>query len=479
MEFVDISIKWPFKWCLVGSSGSGKTVFSLDLVKHMHRLVDQPPSKIVLIFKEYQKIYDEFNNYFPTEAVSEEDADIDFITKDNKERLLLICDDLYFSKKLDDIAQQFLVKGRHRNTSWLVLTQSIFNRPALINISRNCNHITLFKTVRLNEPHIFFSQLRPKSSKVLQNIFAKATESSFSYIDIDLSQTCPDKYRYKGKLFDKFVEVFVIMNENTFKKMYLVSESYVKGQTNHNYRNDNFKISLENKDICNNGMNISVKPIKKKNTITKVTNENNFLNGDQITPVNDRIDESDETLETVTTKDKDKEKNDSGNTNETENVINNTESIEHTNDPPLNNSDKSDSVDNSFQKKNEESLKRKPLPLNDDSHFQLKRAKQFKPYPFLEQNDGRSLLEDDTSKADEAKKETSELKSITSNNKQDSWIDGIKSRINDRKVQFKRKQDSAGFRIAPEEVKNSLIKPGDFSFLSPVFSLKNSRKNTL
>ena len=99
MEFVDISIKWPFKWCLVGSSGSGKTVFSLDLVKHMHRLVDQPPSKIVLIFKEYQKIYDEFNNYFPTEAVSEEDADIDFITKDNKERLLLICDDLYFSKK--------------------------------------------------------------------------------------------------------------------------------------------------------------------------------------------------------------------------------------------------------------------------------------------------------------------------------------------------------------------------------------------
>ena len=112
-------------------------------------------------------------------------------------------------------------------------------------------------------------------------------------------------------------------------------------------------------------------------------------------------------------------------------------------------------------------MKRKPLPLNDDSHFQLKRAKQFKPYPFLEQNDGRSLLEDDTSKADEAKKETSELKSITSNNKQDSWIDGIKSRINDRKVQFKRKQDSAGFRIAPEEVKNSLIKPGDFSFLSP------------
>ena len=220
MESVDVSVKWPFKWCLVGSSGSGKTMFSLNFIKNIHRLVDMAPSKIVIIFKEYQDIYDEFKKYFPTELIHEEEADIEYITKDNKERMLLICDDLYFSKKLDDIAEQFLIKGRHRNTSWLVLTQSIFNRPALVNISRNCNHITLFKTVRLNEPHIFFSQLRPRGSKILQKIFAKATDSSFSYLDIDLSQTCPDKYRYKANLFDKFVEVYLIMNENTFKKCF-------------------------------------------------------------------------------------------------------------------------------------------------------------------------------------------------------------------------------------------------------------------
>merc|ERR1712088_804284 len=193
-----------------------------------HRLFDQVPSKIIIVFKEFQEIYNQFNNYIPTELFNEDEIDFEEITKENKENLLIICDDLYYSKKIDEVAEHFLIKGRHRNTSWLVLTQSIFNRPALINISRNCNHITLFKSVRLNEPHIFFSQLRPKGSKVLQNIFAKATESSFSYIDIDLSQTCPDKYRYKSNLFDKFVEVFLIMNDNTFKKMYLVSESDLK-----------------------------------------------------------------------------------------------------------------------------------------------------------------------------------------------------------------------------------------------------------
>ena len=44
-----MSVKWPFKWCLVGSSGSGKTIFSLNLITNIHRLVDMAPSKIVII----------------------------------------------------------------------------------------------------------------------------------------------------------------------------------------------------------------------------------------------------------------------------------------------------------------------------------------------------------------------------------------------------------------------------------------------
>ena len=209
-EKIDVSVKWPFKWCLVGSSGSGKTNFSLQVIRYAHRLFDQVPSKIIIVFKEFQEIYNHFNNYIQTEYFNEDEIDFEEITKNNKENLLIICDDLYYSKKIDEVAEHFLIKGRHRNTSWLVLTQSIFNKPALKNISRNSSHITLFKSVRLNEPHIFFSQLRPNSSKVLQDIYHKATENPYSYLDIDLSQTCPDKYRYKTNLFNKAVTVFII-----------------------------------------------------------------------------------------------------------------------------------------------------------------------------------------------------------------------------------------------------------------------------
>lgn len=461
MESVDVSIQWPFKWCLVGSSGSGKTVFSLDLIKHVNRLINHAPSKLVIIYKEHQEIYNEFSNYFPTELIHEEEADIDFITKDNKERLLLICDDLYYSKKLDDIAEQFLIKGRHRNTSWLVLTQSIFNRPALINISRNCNHITLFKSVRLNEPHIFFSQLRPKGSKVLQNIFAKATESSFSYIDIDLSQTCPDKYRYKSNLFDKFVEVFLIMNDNTFKKMYLVSESDLKSLKEN-------KIPFENA-ICQEGVNIRVKPIKKKNNYQPKTN------------IDDNI-ENEKQKENVEVE----KTNELGASNrDVSEEISSSENISNTDQPG-----EQDFPEISLGKENDINYnKRKPLPLSNDPYFQLNKAIKFTPYSFLSKNNKKRLLDEYDGETDKNEETEGKRYKLTNNNEaeaeaekneendtskkdeidntQNQWINGIKSKVNDRKVQFKRKRNNVGYRVAPNDVKNSLIKPSDFKFLTP------------
>ena len=488
MDAIDVSVKWPFKWCLVGSSGSGKTMFSLELIKNAKRIIDNVPTKLVIIYKEFQNIYDEFKNYFPTEILHEDEADIENITKNNKERLLLICDDLYFSKKLDDIAEQFLVKGRHRNTSWLVLTQSIFNRPPLINISRNSNHITLFKTVRLNEPHIFFSQLRPKSSKVLQNIFAKATESSYSYLDIDLSQTCPDKYRYKSKLFDRFVQIFLIMGENTFRKMYLVSESDLKENTDDSLKSDhvkddNFKLSLENKDICDSGVNISVKPIKKKNTT-------NYKGGDEKT--NQVIDSSFINGRSGVNMDDNKKDTHTKKMIETDDLSTEQLAEQSTEQPAIaNDGGKNESNDGENSDLNEQqfsNLKRKPISLQNESYFQLKKAKRFAPYAFLKRNEKKSLLDevDNDVNYDNADLPSHELQkeemapkddlessvsdssnAINSDPMKDQWVNGIKSKINDRKVQFKRKQDSIGYRIAPEDIKNSLIKPNDFSFLSP------------
>ena len=50
--------------------------------------------------------------------------------------------------------------------------------------------------------------------------------------------------------------------------------------------------------------------------------------------------------------------------------------------------------------------------------------------------------------------------------KDEQWVRSMKSRLNDKRVQFKRKQDTVGYRINPDDVSKSLIKPSDFTYLN-------------
>ena len=65
------------------------------------------------------------------------------------------------------------------------------------------------------------------------------------------------------------------MARSTFKTMYLVSKSDLENRNDNNAKK-NFKLSLQNRDICDGGMSVSVKPIKtrvrKKQKVEKTTN---------------------------------------------------------------------------------------------------------------------------------------------------------------------------------------------------------------
>ena len=524
IEEVDVSIKWPFKWTLVGSSGSGKTNFALNIVKRSNTLFDQKPEKVVIIYKVFQKIYDEFDEFFPTSLIPEDECDFEELTKSNTERLLIICDDLYFSKKLNEISEHFLIKGRHRNTSWIVLTQSIFNQPALKNISRNSTHMTLFKNVRLNEPHILFSQLRPRSSKVLQNIYSEATEKPYGYLDIDLSQTCPDKLRYKTNLFDSVVKVFIIMNESSFKTMYLVNKNILDGQKN-------FKLSIQNKDICTNGMNVMVRPIKqRKSKRLNVDAEHSQLDdqvgydkednqnipsygGDPYDADNkprlenensqgappERINDPLYTTATIApTYQKSSfdtsifHEGDRGQVNPQHDLNN------FKRNPGLKRENSSEATGKSIKRAKTLNISKTSLPVRKIKRYQLNRyqkrlkKRQFHSSPNLSLSSRKAnpalLLDSDAQSPIEPSSESSKTSfndekeelvgpTIGNNKRQkmedridDQWISGLKSRLNDRRVQFKRKNDTIGYRVIPEDESKSIIKPTDFKFLDPVTS---------
>ena len=539
IEPVDVSIKWPLKWTLVGSSGSGKTNFALNIIKKSVSLFDQKPDRIIIIYKVFQEIYNAFDEYYPTSLFTEEECNIEELTKSNTERLLIICDDLYFSKKLDEISEHFLIKGRHRNTSWIVLTQSIFNQPALKNISRNSTHMTLFKNVRLNEPHILFSQLRPRSSKVLQNIYAEATEEPYGYLDVDLSQTCPDKLRYKTNLFDSVVKVFVIMSDTSFKTMYLVNKSLLD-------ENRSFKLSIRNKDICSDGMNVTVKPIKqRKSNRINVNKESDHFDDNIGKDGSDNDDGG---------SNDDKQRSKYNNINENQErpftaenelaVVKYPSEIIHTVDPThlkpqhdpahqfannrssslkrkkadsfyqqnrrrkrtkiLNNTSPSmRKSDNKIMKryrlnKYEKRLRKRhvndsstasPQAHHQDETHSVQKLDNHEHQRIDIDSDNQSMSERESNEDNEAEihenpsplahdqNDDSYGKRIENNKRKkiedksdDQWMSGLKSRLNERRVQFKRKNDTIGYRVLPDDESKSIIKPSDFRFLDPVTS---------
>ena len=62
---------------------------------------------------------------------------------------------------------------------------------------------------------------------------------------------------------------------------------------------------------------------------------------------------------------------------------------------------------------------------------------------------------------------SAEEKSNFADVNQDQWVGSLKSKLNDRRVQFKRKRDTVGYRINPEtdDIAKSLVSPSDFKFL--------------
>jgi len=56
----DISLKHPSTWIIAGATGSGKSVFTLNLLKNKNLLFKpSPPQFGILFYKTWQPIYDE------------------------------------------------------------------------------------------------------------------------------------------------------------------------------------------------------------------------------------------------------------------------------------------------------------------------------------------------------------------------------------------------------------------------------------
>jgi hypothetical protein len=353
----------------------------------------------------------------------------------------------------------------------------------------------------------------------------------------------------------------------TFKTMYLVSKSDLDNNNNRNDNNakKNFKLSFQNRDICDGGMSVSVKPIKtrvRKQKVENATNvhlddidndgeEGNESHGFPEKKTYARLKAQPTDLDAMTKKQHlssgVRSKNhfihpnyddgdDDGDETSSTNLKSSTpfDVVESNGQYLMSNEDNTfpsntNKYDNNDNSKNEEKIDDIKPSLKKMNGEKIKGYKVKKPHTkfpkkfkkkiqknisfqvdnTLKQNDNsmlqgenRDALEDEDSQKTyihaeqktegidnnqinhidaEQKKEVVDDNQINQNvpnlkkrkilddiekMKDDQWLGRIKSRLNDKRVQFKRKQDTIGYRINPDDISKSLIKPSDFTYLN-------------
>jgi len=353
----------------------------------------------------------------------------------------------------------------------------------------------------------------------------------------------------------------------TFKTMYLVSKSDLDNNNNRNDNNakKNFKLSFQNRDICDGGMSVSVKPIKtrvRKQKVENATNvhlddidndgeEGNESHGFPEKKTYARLKAQPTDLDAMTKKqhlssgvrsknhfihpnyddgDDDGDETSSTNlksstpfdvvesngqylmSNEDNTFPSNTNKYD--NNDNSKNEEKIDDIKPSLKKMNGEKIKgykvKKPhtkfpkkfkKKIQKNMSFQVDNTLKQNDNSMLQGENGDASEDEDSQKTyihaeqktegidnnqinhidAEQKKEVVDDNQINQNMpnlkkrkilddiekmKDDQWLGRIKSRLNDKRVQFKRKQDTIGYRINPDDISKSLIKPSDFTYLN-------------
>lgn len=190
----DVSLQSPFNMIVSGPSGSGKSVFVANLLRS--NIISCKPKTILWCYGVWQKEYENmpysFHKGLPeSEHIEQGDA-------------IMIIDDL-MDETSELVSKIFTKYGHHRNISCIFITQNLFPKNKHCrNLSLNAHYLVLMKNVRdRSQISCLARQVYPGKSRLLLEVFERATKQPYSYLMIDFTNKCDEGMRLKNDLFSK------------------------------------------------------------------------------------------------------------------------------------------------------------------------------------------------------------------------------------------------------------------------------------
>ena len=216
----------PFTMVVSGSTGSGKTVWVMQLINNMKSIIenDEEGGDIASIFYCYGALNDNVMELKRRETSSSNNGSVKIITHSglpseerireeaHDRKLLLVLDDLMCSAKSTFLDTLFTLGSHNWGVSVVLVTQHLFGKE--MRIARNNSHyiVLLRNPAGTLQIRNIGSQLFPGRLPYFMEAYADATGQPFSYLVIDMHPKTEEMMCLKTHIFpnsDSYQTVYV------------------------------------------------------------------------------------------------------------------------------------------------------------------------------------------------------------------------------------------------------------------------------
>ena len=205
MESV-LQFESPCNVIVSGMTGSGKTCFVNQLLKHANGVFKHRPTSIFYCQGVWQGLYDEMKASIPSiqfvEGLPSKEMMESWAWKEPGHKVLVIDDQLRQAAKSDDIVDLFTKFSHHLNFSVFFIVQNLFSGGKQFRtIALNAHYLCLFRNNRDEmQVQMLGRQIMPGKTSFFLDAYRKATSQSYGYLLIDVSPHSNPQYKLRTNI---------------------------------------------------------------------------------------------------------------------------------------------------------------------------------------------------------------------------------------------------------------------------------------
>lgn len=207
-KMYDLRFKSPSTFILVGSSQSGKTTFTLNVLRSASELFEDSRcvQNVLFYYKHMQPSYESVEkeglvNQWVNQVPTKSDIQDRTMLYKNSGGSIVIIDD-FGDELTSDILHIFTALSHHYKLHVFLLLQTLYSKNPLYRaISLNATYIVIFKNPRdTSQIRTYARQFSSGNVKYIIESFHQATKLPYSYLLFDHHQLTPEILRVRSRV---------------------------------------------------------------------------------------------------------------------------------------------------------------------------------------------------------------------------------------------------------------------------------------